>query len=130
MTIVQPTEAICPANRFGVTHHLIPRRQGQASELACVYCRLSEAAIRALLAQPEGVNTVAPHVQTLTISPDLEVIGSCADCSWHKFGDSLVAYEEIRVAAREHAVLAGHAATITKTNRTTTTYRVLTGDEP
>ena len=123
---IQPTQAVCPANQHGATHHLIPRRAGQASELVCIFCRLSEATIRAQLAQEKPV----PHVQTLTISPDLEVIGSCQDCSWHKYGDSLVAHEEIRSWAREHAVETGHPATVSKTNRTTTTFRTLPKEEP
>ena len=129
---IQPTQAVCPSNMHGATHHLIPKRVGsESSELTCIFCRQSESAIRAELAQQEEPPVQPPpvHVQTLTISPDLEVIGSCQDCSWHEFGDVLVAHEEIRTWAREHAVERGHAAAVTKTNRTTTTFRVLPREE-
>ena len=74
---IQPTQAVCPSNMHGATHHLIPKRVGsESSELTCIFCRQSESSIRAELAQKQEppVQPSHVHVQTLTISPDLEVL--------------------------------------------------------
>ena len=47
MNLKSITHYACPANKYGDTHHLVPRRTGRdQAELTCVYCKMTEKKLR------------------------------------------------------------------------------------